>query len=252
MRWLLVVVLLASSVAFAQPDKSKAEAAAREGQQRYQAGEFALAAERFELAFQLDPDPAYLFNLAQSYRLGKACAKAAAAYRKLLGLVAQGPNTTKVQAYIEEMDACAKPQEPVAPPPAGTPPVAEAPRLPPPAKKGRSPFFYAGIGVTAIGAVELVVGALAMRSVSKTQDEREALCSAGCTWSLVEARANSLDSDGRRYERRMKIGYIAGGITLAAGIVMVLLTRDPGYEREEMATIVPTDGGAMAVGTFHF
>src|SRR5689334_1129174 len=113
MRWLVIVVLLATSVAYAQPAKIKAEAAAREGQQRYQAGEFALAAERFELAFSLDPDPAYLFNLAQSYRLGKACAKAAAAYRKLLGLVASGPNTAKVQSYVEEMDACAKAHEPV-------------------------------------------------------------------------------------------------------------------------------------------
>ncbi len=39
-----------------------------------------LAAERFELAYELDPDPAYLFNLAQAYRLGNVCAKSAAAF----------------------------------------------------------------------------------------------------------------------------------------------------------------------------
>ena len=67
--WVVVIVMLASSVALAQPDKIKAEAAARDGQQRYQSGAYLLAAERFELAYELDPDPAYLFNLAQAYRL---------------------------------------------------------------------------------------------------------------------------------------------------------------------------------------
>src|SRR5688572_28564308 len=100
MRALVISVLLASTVAYAQPDKIKAEAAARDGQQRYQAGEFQLAAERFELAYQLDPDPAYLFNLAQAYRLGNSCAKAAAAYRKLLGIVSTGPNVAKVEQYV--------------------------------------------------------------------------------------------------------------------------------------------------------
>ncbi len=254
MRGLVVVVLLASSVAFAQPDKIKAEAAARDGQQRYEAGEFQLAAERFELAYTLDPDPAYLFNLAQSYRLGNRCAKAAAAYRKLLGIVTSGPNVAKVEQYVQQMDACAKTQEPVAPP---TPLVGERvePRPPPPEplhNSGNPALRYAGVGVAVFGAVGIVVGGLAMRKVADLEEQREGLCSGGCTWVDVKSRADALDADGQRYQRRMLIGYIGGGIAVAGGIVMYVLGRERTVETGTMASIVPTDGGAMAFGTFTF
>lgn len=257
MRAVLVVLLLASSVAFAQPDKIKAEAAARDGQQRYQAGEFLLAAERFELAYELDPDPAYLFNLAQSYRLGNVCAKSAAAYRKLLGIVSSGPNVAKVQGYIQQMDACAKTQDVVSPPVPSPPPAQpdvpmESPP-PSPAKSGGNPaLLYGGIGVTALGVAGVIVGALAMRKVSDLEQRREALCSDGCTWMVVESEANALDADGTRTQRRMLIGYIGGGVALAGGIAMILLSREKATESRPTAAIVPTDGGAMAFGTLRF
>lgn len=257
MRALLVVILLASSVASAQPDKIKAEAAARDGEQRYQAGEYKLAAERFELAFDLDPDPAYLFNLAQAYRLGNECAKSAAAYRKLLGLVSSGPNVAKVEQYIQQMDACAKTQEPAAPkkPPEVPPPVENRPLPPAPTTKGggNAPLLYAGLGVSAVGVVSLVVGGFAMKRVADLENEREGLCVGGCTWELVKDDAKKLDDDGKRYQRRMLIGYIGGGVALAGGIVMVLLSRGSSTEqRGPTASIAPVDGGAMAFGTFAF
>jgi tetratricopeptide (TPR) repeat protein len=253
MRWLLVMVLLASSVAIAQPEKIKAEAAARDGQQRYQAGEYQLAAERFELAYELDPDPAYLFNLAQAYRLGNQCAKSAAAYRKLLGIVSSGPNVAKVEQYVQQMDACAKTQAPVTPT-APPPPVEESRPVPPPlpvAKKGNAPFLYAGIGVTTLGVVALAVGGLAMKKVADLEAERERVCVPSCTWSAVKARADALDADGHRYQRRMLIGYIGGGLAVGAGIALILLSRESS-ERPPVTSIAPTNGGAMAFGTFAF
>ena len=254
MRAVVVMMLLASSVAYAQPDKIKAEAAARDGQQRYQAGDYQLAAERFELAYELDPDPAYLFNLAQAYRLGNACAKSAAAYRKLLGIVSSGPNVAKVQQYIEQMDACAKTQEPVTSPVVQPPVEPPPPSPPPPARvhEGSAGLRYAGIGVTALGVAGVVVGALSMRTVSDLESEREGLCAPGCVWMDVKARAEALDQDGKRYQRRMAIGYIGGGVALAGGIVMILLSRERTEQIGPTASIVPTDGGAMAFGTFAF
>ncbi len=254
MRVVVMLLLFASSVAYAQPDKIKAEAAARDGQQRYQAGEYQLAAERFELAYELDPDPAYLFNLAQAYRLGNVCAKSAAAYRELLGIVSSGPNVAKVQQYIEQMDTCAKTQEPVAPP-VVQPPV-ELPPSPPPTsvvhESGSPALRYAGIAVVAVGVAGVVVGALSMRKVADVESEREGLCAPGCVWMDVKARAAALDQDGKRYQRRMAIGYIGGGVALAGGIVMILLSRERTEQIGPTASVVPTDGGAMAFGTFTF
>lgn len=251
MRCVVIAVMLASSVAWAQPEKLEAEAAARDGQQRYQAREYLLAAERFQRAYDLDPDPAYLFNLAQAYRLGNACAKSAAAYRELLGIVTTGPNVEKVEQYIVQMDACAKQQEPIAPTPPSAPPI-EAPPLQPVERGGSAPLFYSGVGVTMLGAVGLVVGVLSMRRVAQIESDREQLCRPTCLWMNVKDRAEELDGDGERYQRRMLIGYVGGGIALAGGIVMMLLSRERSVEAQPMAAIVPADGGAMAFGTFAF
>lgn len=208
MRALVISLVLASSVAYAQPDKIKAEAAARDGQQRYQAGEYQLAAERFELAYRLDPDPAYLFNLAQAYRLGNACAKAASAYRKLLGIVTSGPNVAKVEQYVQQMDACAKTQEPVAPVPPKTdpiaPPVEESRPLPPsPIRdEGTSTLRYTGMGVTAVGVVALAVGVVATKKVADIENAREGLCAGGCVWETRKDEADTLDHDGKKWPLR--------------------------------------------------
>jgi tetratricopeptide (TPR) repeat protein len=252
---LAMSVLLASSVAFAQPDKIKAEAAARDGQVRYEAGEFKLAAERFELAYELDPDPAYLFNLAQAYRLGNECAKAAAAYRKLLGIVTSGPNVAKVEQYVQQMDVCAKSQEPVnsVPP---TPPeqVVTEPRPPPPdviENKGSPALRYAGIGVTAAGGLALVVGVLATKKVGDLEEQPEGLCAKGCVWEMVQDQAAALDRDGKRYQRRMVISYIGGGVAVLGGLAMIWLGRERTVEIGTVA-IEPIEGGAMASGSFRF
>jgi tetratricopeptide (TPR) repeat protein len=257
MRALVVSVLLASSVAYAQPDKIKAEAAARDGQQRYQAGEFQLAAERFELAYQLDPDPAYLFNLAQAYRLGNSCAKAAAAYRKLLGIVSTGPNVAKVEQYVQQMDVCAKRQEPVAPTPVtpSQPPSVEE-RPPPPAivnNGGSATLRHAGIGVTTAGAIALVIGVVATKKVADLERDREALCANGCVWEEKMAEADMLNANGKTWQRRMQIAYIGGGIAVAGGLVMMWLARERTIEVGGVGvSLAPTADGAMAFGTLAF
>jgi hypothetical protein len=50
----------------------------------------------------------------------------------------------------------------------------------------------------------------------------------------------------------MVIGYIGGGVALAGGIAMILLSRASSSERGPTASIVPTDGGAMAFGSLQF
>lgn len=258
MRALAVLVICASTTAIAQPDQSsQAKAAAREGEQRYQAGDYVRAAEHFAEAYRLEADPAYLFNLAQSYRLANACAKAATAYRKLLGVVSSGPNTAKIERYIQQMDACATSQAatppPSAPPPAppvGSP-VTSPPPPPPPERTSNPALRYTGIGLVAVGAASLALGIYATKRVSDVESEREGLCASGCTWADVRDRAAALDEDGARYQRWMQVGYVAGGVAVAGGVVLMWLGRDREVETTQV-TVVPTIGGAMAVGTVAF
>src|ERR1700679_3405566 len=68
----------------APTDKDAAAARYAQGQQHFSAGEDLDAADDFEAAYALDHDPVYLYNIAQAYRLGIACARAADFYRKFL------------------------------------------------------------------------------------------------------------------------------------------------------------------------
>lgn len=255
-RVLVLLALCASSPAFA--DNPKAAAAAREGQQRYQAGKYLDAAEKFEQAYAIDPDPAYLFNLAQSYRLGNACAKSAAAYRKLLATVSSGPNMDKVPIYIQQMDACAKGQEPAKPEPVvESPPVVEQPPthepLPPPPDRSGSPALrYAGIGAGVVGIAAVAFGAFNIKKVGDAESAREKLCADGCIWEDVRDDAAALDDDGKRYQLRARISFIAGGIAIAGGLTMFILGRDRGEEGPPRMSVIPVEGGAMALTSLRF
>jgi outer membrane protein assembly factor BamD (BamD/ComL family) len=95
MRALIVLVMLAG-VAAAQPVdpavRARADAAYAEGSTAYDANDFTRAALKFEEAYSLVADPAFLFNIGQAYRQAKECVKAAAAFAKFIELVPDSPN----------------------------------------------------------------------------------------------------------------------------------------------------------------
>ena len=57
-------------------------------------GRYAEAAEKYEAAFSLRPDPALLYNAAQSYRLAGNKARALELYRNYVRLYPEGTNGT--------------------------------------------------------------------------------------------------------------------------------------------------------------
>lgn len=109
MKWAFALLLCTASIAAAQPAKTKAAATAayNEGQKRYAAGDYRAAAEKFIAAYTADPDPAYLFNIAQAYRFAHECGEAARYYRQFLAAVENPPNADRIRRYIDEMDGCA-------------------------------------------------------------------------------------------------------------------------------------------------
>lgn len=270
-RVAIAAVLAAAAAANAQPtpkNKERADAAFAEGQKKYAAGDYTAAAAKFETAFALDPDPAYMFNLAQAYRLGNACAKAAAVYRQFLAEVPDAPNAAKVKQLIEQSDECAKKQAPPPPPP---PPV-ETPRPPPeriaarppppppepaPGPRGRGQRI-AGLAIGGAGVIGVGIAAYFTYKASDYASQREGLCATEiadtgtCAWTDDrEATANALDDQGDRAQRRARIAWGVGGAALIGGVVLVLLAPSGSSERAAM-TFVPSQGGAMALGTLRW
>jgi tetratricopeptide (TPR) repeat protein len=113
MRVHVVVVFacMLARAASAQPidpaSKAQADAAHAEATVAYNANDFMRAALKFEEAYRLVNDPAYLFNIGQSYRHGQECVKAADAFAKYVELVPDAPNIAKAKDLLKETTSCA-------------------------------------------------------------------------------------------------------------------------------------------------
>jgi tetratricopeptide (TPR) repeat protein len=115
----VLVWLCAAGVAAAQPAKANPEA-----EQHHQRGlrflreepkDFAQAAAEFAAAYEIDPRPRYLFNLALAQRLGGACGKAIASYRAYLETHPPEGYASDARVGIERCEKLAA--APPAPPP---------------------------------------------------------------------------------------------------------------------------------------
>ena len=100
--------------------------------QTYKSGQFELALQQYQSAYDLYPDPAFLFNIAQCYRNLGDQERARFFFRRYLALDPHAPNKRRVEELIDEMTKQleAKQAEGAATPPAATPPPVEPPTAP--------------------------------------------------------------------------------------------------------------------------
>jgi tetratricopeptide (TPR) repeat protein len=92
---------------------------------------YAAAAEYFEKAFELRPDPALLYNAAQSHRLAGNKERALALYRNYLRLYAKKEKRAEIEARIDELEkAIAHDRKVETSPPTTTEPVVSPPVAP--------------------------------------------------------------------------------------------------------------------------
>jgi tetratricopeptide (TPR) repeat protein len=268
MRSVLALVLLGLAVTTtaAQPDrrdKAAGDAAFAEGQQRYARGEYLEAAIQFELAYARDPDPAYLFNIAQAYRFGKACKKAGAYYRKFLDAVSKAPNLAKVRQYIEESDACAAEQElatagttptPMPDPEPDRSPPWSPPEKPTPPTHGRE-LRWAGIGAIAAGAFGIGAGIYFVHRVGVYEDRYDAACTPTepCDLGAETGPGGRLalaDAGGKRAARWATVAFALGGLAIAGGGALYIIGDHD--EQQPSLVVIPTADGALAVGGVRF
>ena len=142
MRWAwswlaasIVAVVLAAPLARAAagPANTDAPSIYAEAAAAFGLGRYGEAGEKYEAAFALRPDPALLYNAAQSFRLARNSARALELYRNYVRLYPGGANVEEARGHAAALTKVvetppppaadgAPPPIPVAPPPAPPPP----------------------------------------------------------------------------------------------------------------------------------
>ncbi len=188
----LMLVALLGWCATARADRStEARQHFEQATAHFAVGEFAEAATEYQIAYKLKPDPALLYNAAQSYRLANNPEKAIILYKNYLQLYPNEPNAEDVRRQIVKLkDALAASESAKTSPPTGTtepkqlPPglPAEAAVAPPPtqpataattpsnattAMKRETPIYKKWWLWTAVGAV--VAGGVVTAAVLATR-----------------------------------------------------------------------------------
>ena len=243
-RLVIATVTLACVSAHAQPapDPTTEDARARsktvytEGTKNYDLREYKAAIESFRRAYELVPEPLFLFDIAQAYRQLRDCDNARSFYRTYLRNLPTSDNRTKVERFIAEMDECVREHE-TARERARAPAVVALS----PVRASHRGFAVSGIAV-AVGGIALS-GIGIYYSVDAANQARsvETMCQFGCEGATIA----STDQRGRDADRNAEILYSVGGAAIATGIGMVLWAT---LQTDEPVVVTPLPGGA-AVST---
>ncbi len=251
-----LVILALTGIASAD-SRQQARALYGEGQKAYADGDFRVAATKFRAAYDLEPDPAYLYNIAQAYRFAKQCHHSVTFYKRFLVAMPDAPNKQEVGKFLVEVSACAKSQpEPVMEPePLRTPdpprepqpqPQPQPPPQPPPAIEPHPPGSlrtYLGLGGIALGAVSVGIGVVFGLRVEGAERDRNALCSSGSCPSDVNVQIAKLQDRADSARTGMLVGLIGGGVVAAVGTYLYVTGRAP--KRTTTVSVVPAAGGAF-------
>jgi tetratricopeptide (TPR) repeat protein len=103
----MCVVSVAPAVAHGQAtpeQKKKAKEHYEKGTTHYNLGRFDEAIDEFTKAFELYPEPVFLYNIAQSYRMKENWERAKFFYKRYLSLAPDAKNRPDVESRIAEMD----------------------------------------------------------------------------------------------------------------------------------------------------
>lgn len=238
-----VVLILAviSASAFANPQQAKARF--KQGKAYQDAGAYVKAAEEYKAAYDLDPRPEMLFNIAQAYRLAGERQLAIDYFKKYLDAQPGGAGADEARGHVatltKELDElAAKQPKPPEPTPAPPPPT---PTPPPPEElvevRGPRSLRIAGLATAGVGMIAVGLGvkfAFDARSAADALSQH----TSGAWTDAEEATYLA----GERANRNMIISYVVGGVLVGTGAVL--------YWRGARTTLVPvatTTSASLAV-----
>ena len=109
LKWLGVVLavgLLGTAAQAAPPDAAVVEARKHfeDGTKAFNLGEFDRAIAEYKAAYNAKPDPVFLYNIAQSYRLSNDLSQALFFYRSFLRNQPNTPNRKEIEERIRQLE----------------------------------------------------------------------------------------------------------------------------------------------------
>lgn len=269
MRCLAIAAVLAWSppvAADAPRDPQRATALFGEAEVHYQGGDFLTAAAKYKAAYDADPDPAYLFNVAQAYRFGNDCVQALDYYKKFLAIIPDPPNLARIKVWVQDSEVCAKVrldekaraehrereraerdralrEQAARREAARSPHVGQLDD-----RTGGDTARWLAIATGGIGVIALGVAA-AYTVEKRSLDADRAAFLAGCSAETPCAGTAVIDFD-RRADRASSIAtasYVIGGSAIATAIAFYVISR-----RDRRVVLAPAPNGARVVAAFRF
>jgi tetratricopeptide (TPR) repeat protein len=99
------LVLLLAVAAHAQPSETEQlRKHFEDGSKAFNLGEFKRAVDEYKAAYNIRPDPVFLYNIAQAYRLDGNLQQALFFYKSYLTNSPKAPNRREVEGRIHELD----------------------------------------------------------------------------------------------------------------------------------------------------
>lgn len=206
---LLLSALMATPAIAATPaEAEKAQAIYAEGVAAFKGGDYQTALDRFEAAHALDPSPILLYNMARANEeLGRPAASVAR-YEAYLEASPDARDRADVERRIRIMKAILENVE-------GNDRQALTATEVPPQPISLRPFAYGALGV---GAAMLVVGIIGAVELESARDDFVAA-------DTVKEKQRAED-DGSNAAITANVGWITGGLLIAAGGVLWALEPD--------------------------
>lgn len=88
----------------------EAESHVKQAGAMYKAGQYLEAASELNVAYTLQPEPVYLFNIAQAYRKAARARAAQIMYARFIETAPKHPLVPEARGYLQDMDTLAKVQ----------------------------------------------------------------------------------------------------------------------------------------------
>jgi hypothetical protein len=232
-RSIVSAVVLCAALARAEdPPPLGTEAAAHleRGVRLYETQAYSEAIVEFRAGYLVDPQPVFLYNIAQAERLRGNCKEAVLAYRTYLRTEPLEERRAVVESHIRTCVAMlSRPPERPAPPAAA----------PPPAPPEHEPWYRDGVGNLLLGAG---VAATASGGVLLALAHRRADAAEGAqTFNSFEGRRDA----ALRYRTASYVAFGVGGALAAAGVLRYALAD----RRSSALSFSPVPSGGALVWT---
>jgi tetratricopeptide (TPR) repeat protein len=254
MKALLLLALLAVPAAADPGSKDQAKAHFKQGKAFQDVGAYDKAADEYKAAYEIDPRPEMLFNIAQAYRLAGTKQAALDYFQKYLDAQPNGAGADEARQHVAELtkeieeDKKLHDKLPATVITPDVPPVVEkspppAPPAPPPTvERVHSPTMRI-VGLASAGVGVLGVGFGVKLGLDARNDADAISKKQGTSWTAAD---RATFEDGQAANRNMYIAYGVGAALIIGGATLYVV----GSQTEVVPLVTPQGAGVGVQGAF--